>query len=116
MFKKNKKTEETVEQVEEKEEELIDKNIPDLYTAFTFVRDKIVRWIYPICNLSTQEKYDLSRCVEYIGNHINQSERDVIIADHLQHDIEEGTLECYNKTYKENGYTIKISITKKDFE
>lgn len=116
MINKNKKAEETVEQSEEKEEELIDKNIPDLYTAFTFVRDRIVKWIYPLCNLSTQDKYDLSRCVEYISNHIKQSERDVIIADHLQKNIEEGTLECYNKTYKENGYNIKISITKEDYE
>ena len=115
MFKK-KKSEETAAQVEKKEEELIDKDIPNLHTAFTFIRDKIVKWIYPICNLSTQDKYDLSKCVEYIGDYIYQSEREVIIADHIQQGIEEGTLECYNKTYKENGYTIKISITKEDFE
>ena len=115
--KKEKQIEETKEpETPEEDIELREKTVPDINTAFTYTRDVLRAWVYPLCNLSKQEKYDLSKCVEYISDYIDTTEKesnvDIRIADYLQKLIADGGLQNYNKTYEENGYEISLTIKK----
>ena len=115
MFKKKAKIEDKkelqdlTEEVKEKEEELIEKTCPDAETAWIVVRDNVNHWIMGLCNLSKQDKKDISTCLEYLINYIDSHKE----LEAIQKQIDEKTLQEYSKSYEDNGYIININIKKK---
>ena len=113
MFKKKDKKdltkEEPVINEVEQEEEIVDRTCPDANTAIHIIRDAIRDYVLCICNISKQNRADISTCVEYLIDYVEEH-NDI---DNVINSIDNNKLIQYSNTFERNGYVIDIKINKK---